>query len=35
LHLEAVEQAPLFHTRDLQEGVQAAIERRPPVWKRR
>jgi enoyl-CoA hydratase/carnithine racemase len=35
LHLEAVEQAPLFHTRDLQEGVQAAIERRPPQWKRR
>lgn len=35
LHLEAIEQAPLFHTRDLQEGIQAAIERRPPEWKKR
>lgn len=35
LQLEAIEQAPLFKTRDLQEGVQAAIERRPAEWKRR
>lgn len=34
LQLEAIEQAPLFKTRDLQEGVQAAIERRPAQWKR-
>ena len=35
LHLEAIEQAPLFKTHDIQEGMQAAIERRPAVWKRR
>ncbi|MBI5929473.1 MAG: enoyl-CoA hydratase/isomerase family protein [Chloroflexi bacterium] len=35
LHLEAIEQAPLFKTRDIQEGMQAAIERRPAEWKRR
>ncbi len=34
LALEQIEQAPLFHTEDLQEGIQAAIERRPPQWKR-
>ena len=35
LQLEQIEQAPLFLTEDLQEGIQAAIQRRPPQWKRR
>jgi enoyl-CoA hydratase/carnithine racemase len=35
LHLEQIEQAPLFRTEDLQEGMQAAMERRSPQWKRR
>ncbi len=35
LHLEQIEQAPLFKTEDLQEGMQAAMERRSPQWKRR
>lgn len=33
LHMEMVEQFPLFHSEDLMEGVQARIERRPPNWK--
>lgn len=33
LHLERVEQAPLFHSRDIQEGMQAALERRKPQWR--
>jgi enoyl-CoA hydratase/carnithine racemase len=35
LHLEQVEQAPLFKSDDLREGIQAAIERRKPEWKQR
>lgn len=35
LHLEQIEQAPLFFTEDLQEGMLAAMERRLPNWKRR
>lgn len=31
-HLEMMEQYPLFHSRDLMEGIQAALERRPPKW---
>lgn len=33
LVLEQIEQAPLFRTADLQEGIQAILERRKPVWK--
>lgn len=33
LVLEQIEQAALFHTADLQEGIQAIMERRKPVWK--
>jgi enoyl-CoA hydratase/carnithine racemase len=35
LHMEMVEQTPLFHSEDFQEGIQAVMERRPPNWKRR
>lgn len=35
LHLEQIEQAGLFHTQDLQEGIMAAIERRAPNWQRK
>ena len=35
LHLEALEQAALFSTEDLQEGVQSVLERRAPEWKGR
>lgn len=33
LHLEKIEQAPLFQTQDLREGMQAALERRAAQWK--
>lgn len=33
LLLEQTEQAPLFRTADLQEGIQATLEKRPPEWK--
>jgi enoyl-CoA hydratase/carnithine racemase len=32
LYLEALEQAPLFRTQDLQEGIQSILERRSPNW---
>ncbi|HLA42144.1 MAG TPA: enoyl-CoA hydratase/isomerase family protein, partial [Aggregatilineales bacterium] len=32
-YLEMLEQAPLFHSEDLAEGLQAAMERRPANWK--
>lgn len=32
LYLEALEQAPLFKTKDLQEGIQSMLERRPAKW---
>lgn len=32
LHLETIEQAPLFHTRDLQIGAQAALSKQQPDW---
>jgi len=32
LHLEMVEQNPLFHSQDVAEGVQARLERRDPRW---
>lgn len=35
LQLERIEQAPLFKTEDMQEGMQAVMERRSPQWKRR
>ena len=35
LHLEMVEQYPLFHTEDFVEGVQSVMERRAPNWKKR
>lgn len=35
LHMEMVEQFPLFHSEDLLEGIQAKVERRAPVWKGR
>jgi enoyl-CoA hydratase/carnithine racemase len=35
LHLEMVEQNPLFASEDFLEGIQAAIERRSPNWKGR
>jgi len=34
LHMEMVEQTPLFHSEDFREGIQAVLERRPPNWKR-
>jgi enoyl-CoA hydratase/carnithine racemase len=33
MHLEMIEQAPLLRSQDIQEGIQAGIERRKPQWK--
>ncbi len=35
LYHEMVEQYPLFHTQDVQEGVQSVMERRPANWQGR
>jgi enoyl-CoA hydratase/carnithine racemase len=32
LHLEMIEQNPLFHSQDLAEGVQSRLEKRDPRW---
>jgi hypothetical protein len=32
LRLEMMEQAPLFHTKDLEIGAQAAMLRQKPKW---